>query len=137
MERDGDARPTAADLRWFGLVLAAAFNVFAAMLYLRLGSGSTPATLAGLGVALGALYYAVPSLRHPMYLSWTFLVRPIGATVSTVLLAVIYFGLFAPVGRVMALFGRDSLARTPDREATTYWSKRPTVHDPARYLRQS
>ena len=65
-----------------------------------------------------------------MVIAW-----PIGMVVATVLLAVIYYGLFTPVALIFRLTGRDKLERKLLPEATSYWKVRETPRTPASYLR--
>ncbi len=46
-----------------------------------------------------------------VYIGWMILAFPIGWTVSQVMLAVMFFGLFTPIGLVFRLIGRDPLHR--------------------------
>jgi hypothetical protein len=52
--------------------------------------------------------------------------------VSPVVLGIMFYGMFAPMGWVMRLAGRDVLKRCFDRSARTYWVERePPGPDPA------
>ena len=62
---------------------------------------------------------------------------PVGVVVSRVLLGVLFFGLFTPVGLVFKLIGRDALARQYKPEQTSYWEPKPGTTDIRGYLRQS
>ena len=44
--------------------------------------------------------------------------------------------LFTPIGLAMRLVGRDPLRRRFDRQASTYWIKRPEQDETGRYFRQ-
>ena len=61
---------------------------------------------------------------------------PIGWTVSLVLLGLVYYGLFLPIGLVFRLVGRDALGLRSQPDATTYWTSRPEMADVRRYFRQ-
>ncbi len=43
------------------------------------------------------------------------------------ILIVIYFLFITPIAVVMKLFGKDPLNRKIDRNASTYWAKRPVL----------
>jgi hypothetical protein len=62
------------------------------------------------------------------------LTMPIGLVVSRLLLGVLFFGLFTPVGQ---LLGRDALARRYIPEQGSYWEPKPGAADIRSYLRQS
>jgi hypothetical protein len=79
-------------------------------------------------LALAALMAVVTATREawltPLNRAWMKLGELLGRIVSPVVLAVIFYGLFAPVGLVMRAFKRDALARAWDPAAKSYWVKR-------------
>jgi len=106
------------------------------MIRWRTGATTVPYTLGGIGLALGAAYYAVPPLRRWMYLGWMYLVFPIGFVVSLTLLAVVYFVVLTPIALLVRLAGKEPLFKSFDRAASTYWTKRPPAPPSERYFRQ-
>ena len=63
--------------------------------------------LCGFGVSLALM--AIPNIIVPLYKAWVWLGEKIGFVVSRVILALIFFGIFTPLGLVFRLFGRDIL----------------------------
>lgn len=61
---------------------------------------------------------------------------PIGWTVSYLLLGIIFFLVFTPIGLMMRLFGRDPMLRSLDRSAKTYWVPHNPGGDAGRYFKQ-
>jgi hypothetical protein len=61
---------------------------------------------------------------------------PIGWTISQLIVALLYYGLFTPIGIVFRLIGRDPLHRTHRPGIPTYWSPKMTATDPKRYFQQ-
>ena len=57
------------------------------------------------------------------------------AVVSTLLLGLIYYGLFTPVGLLFRVLGRDSMNRKFDPTADSYWIVRDERRTPASYFR--
>lgn len=106
------------------------------MIAWRSGARNVPLTLGGIGVLLGAAYYAVPALRRPMYMGWMYLVFPIGFVVSLVLLALVYFVVLTPIALMLRLAGKDPLARKFEPGAPTYWADRPKPPSSDRYFNQ-
>ena len=137
MDPDRGALPSPQQLRWFGLLLLLFCVAVGALLGVRLASLELAAGLAGLGLALAALYYAVRPLRLPMYLAWMRVTRPLGVAFSVLLLGVIYFLVVTPIGLAARLFGRDALGRRFDPAAQSYWTRHSRSAEPGRYLRQS
>ena len=128
--------PTPRDLKWFGLILLAFLGFVGGIVWLRTGSLAAPRVLWAIGAALAAVYYVVPPLRKPMFVGWSYLTYPIGWVVSHVLLAVLFYGVFTPLGLVMRLFGYDPMRKAFDRSATTYWVRHEESTDVSRYFRQ-
>lgn len=60
----------------------------------------------------------------PLNRAWMKLGELLGRIVSPLVLGLIFFGLFTPVGIVMRLFGRDAMYRRLEPAAPSYWVKR-------------
>jgi hypothetical protein len=89
-------------------------------------------------VTVGPIGLTRPEWVRPIFVAWMALAFPIGWTVSRAVLALVYYGLFTPLGLVFRLLGRDPLrrTRTPASGLSSYWSRKPGVSDPVRYLQQ-
>lgn len=100
-------------------------------------SSTTTAILVGAtGMAAGLLAALIPAVGQRIYINWMIAAMPIGWAVSHVVLAIIFFGLFTPVGLVMRLVGYDPMRRKFDPAAETYWLPHEPVRDTGRYFRQ-
>ncbi|HEX6265565.1 MAG TPA: SxtJ family membrane protein [Burkholderiales bacterium] len=79
-------------------------------------------------LAVGALLAVLTFLRDawltPLNRAWMKLGELMGRVVSPIVLGVIFFGVFAPVGVAMRLFGRDAMARRFEPALRTYWVRR-------------
>lgn len=62
----------------------------------------------------------------PGYRGWMKVAHLIGGVVTTVILGAVFFLLFAPIGILFRLIGKDHLERKWDKAARTYWHARPT-----------
>ena len=108
--------------RKFGTFFALIFGVSAICFYAQ---GYTSAAI-GFAVVAGAflmsaLFFA--SILTPLNRLWMRFGFLLGRIVSPVILAVIYFGLFVPVGLMMRVFGRDEL-RLKRVTRDTHWKIR-------------
>jgi len=57
--------------------------------------------------------------------------------VTTLTLALCFYLVFAPIGLIMRLFGKDLLSQRIDPEAATYWIEREArAFDPQHYTKQ-
>lgn len=79
-------------------------------------------------LALAAMFAVVTATRAqwltPLNRAWMKFGELLGRIVSPVVLGVIFFAVFTPVGVVMRLFGRDAMCRRFDAAAKSYWVKR-------------
>lgn len=129
--------PSPRELRQFaGIWFAAACAVGGGLVYLRAGSLWGAVCLWACGAAVSAMGWIRPRAVRPLYVGLLCLTYPIGWAVSHVLLALIFFGMFTPVGLFMRLWGRDPLQRKFDPGAASYWTPRPPSRDPKSYFRQ-
>ena len=87
-------------------------------------------------VSVSSLGFLRPEWLRFVYVGWMILAFPIGWTVSQVMLAVLFYGLFTPIGLVFRLMGRDPLERTRQPNRESYWEPKPTPTDLKRYFKQ-
>jgi hypothetical protein len=95
-----------------------------------------PAAALSLASVLGVVGWFRPQFIRPVYVSWMLAVFPIGWTISHILLAALFFGLFTPLGLLFRICGRDALRLSLQPEATSYWAKKEACTDRRRYLQQ-
>jgi hypothetical protein len=60
----------------------------------------------------------------PLNRAWMKVGELMGRVVSPIVLGIIFFAVFTPVGVLMRAFGRDAMCRRFDAAAPTYWVKR-------------
>lgn len=64
-----------------------------------------------------------PEILFPINKLWMGLGLLLGMIVSPIILGIIFFGLFTPIGLLMRLFGRDELRLIPSNIGS-YWKER-------------
>lgn len=130
------ALPTATSSnRTFGLVFTLFFAALA-LWPLRAGGSARlwAAILAG-GFLLPALFR--PGMLAPLNRYWTRLGLLLGRVVHPVVIAILFYGAFTPIGILLRRFSRDPMRRHFDPEAATYWIPRtPPGPDPATMRKQ-
>ena len=115
-------QPTRTDLRVFGIGLAVFCAVIAVFCYRSdRDFGAVEGLLAAAAVLSVLLSLIVPGWLRPVYLVFIVLAFPIGWVMSHLLLAVVFYGVFTPIGLAMRIVGRDPLERRFDTKAETYW----------------
>jgi hypothetical protein len=67
----------------------------------------------------------VPFILRPIYVGWMKFAFVLGWINTRLILGIFFYLILTPVGLIMRLFGQDPLHRKFDRDATTYWAKRP------------
>ena len=92
--------------------------------------------MAGGGLLIGLVGYALPKSVQPLYLTLMVITTPIGIVLGELAMLTIYFGLFWAMGLVFRLLRRDALQLQLDREQTTYWQPKPQPRNVTRYYRQ-
>jgi len=78
----------------------------------------------------------VPSALLPLYIVLSVVGWPIGLTISTVIMFVIYFIFLTPLALIFRLIGRDALKRRLQADADTYWIPVSDKPDAGWYFRQ-
>ena len=128
--------PSQKELAWFGLMFLAFFGLIGGVVWWRFEAPNVAYTLWGVAGAIVLAYYAVPSLRRPIYLGWLYAAFPIGWVISHVVMGAIYYLVLTPFALVFKLIGRDALERKIDKNAKSYWVEHKTGGDPQRYFKQ-
>ena len=89
-----------------------------------------------LALVVGSLGLVRPRLVRWVFITWSVIAFPIGWLVSTVVLGVLFYGVFTPIGLVFRASGRDVLLRRP-ASVTSYWRTKPAARTSREYFRQS
>ena len=134
---DKHRQPGPNELRVFGALLALFAGLVGTLLSWQLGLPTAARIVWWLGGLLALAYYAVRPLRRPLIRAWITVTFPLGWVISHVVLAVVYYGVFSPIGLVQRLLGRDPMQRRADPGAESYWIERTTKRDVTSYFKQS
>ena len=108
--------------RKFGFFFAAVFLAASVYFYIQTGAIFSY-TFAGLGVIFLLVTIIKAEALLPLNKLWMRLGHLIGMFVSPLVLGLIFFGIFTPLGLMMRFFGRDEL-RLKFKEKHSYWIKR-------------
>ncbi len=83
------------------------------------------------------LALVTPVLLKPVYIFWMKLALILGWINTRLILLIIFYFVFAPIGLAMRLFGVDLLERGIERSKETYWKKKDKkAFNPLDYERQ-
>src|SRR5579872_4757848 len=92
--------------------------------------------LATFGLLLVVIAVIKPRLIKPLFLAASVAAMPIGLVVGELVLLLVFFGIFLPIGLIFRLIGRDALQRRLDRNAQSYWQPKAQPRDAGSYYRQ-
>lgn len=114
--------------RAFGLTVGV---ILLAIAFVRLwffdaGQTSTIAVAAP-GALLILFGLVAPKVLSPLNKVWTKFGLLLAMIVNPIIMGIMYFALFVPIGLVMKIFRRDALRQRPQPDAQSFWVER----DPA------
>ena len=127
-------------MRKFGLVLGLILLLITIGLCYKnpLDTYLTPKiiTFSVLTICSFLLAIVAPSLLKPLNTIIVFIAMIIGWFMTRIILGILFFLVFLPMGLVMRMMGRDSMRRKLDSSIDSYWITRPdTPFDPKRCRR--
>lgn len=133
--KDIDFNPTEKTLRQFGWLAFVFFVAIGIYQYFAYNRQTLGITLALSGIVFVVVGVAKPRLLRPVFVGWMILAFPIGWCVSHLILGLIFYGCFVPLGWLLRLRGHDPLQlKRPTK--VSYWQDRPSQTDVRRYLKQ-
>lgn len=106
-------------LRKFGLTSSIALIVIAAIVYWRKDLLGLPLIVTATALTLTALI--VPRVLKYVYYVWMSVAMILQFIVTHIILTLLFFLVFTPVGLIKRTFGRDSMSRRFDPEVRSYW----------------
>lgn len=108
--------------RAFGLVFAVVFLVIAG--WPLLDAAAPRWWAAAVAALIGLIALLRPALLAGLNRQWIRLGVLLGRIVSPIALGVLFYAVFAPIGALMRLAGKDPLRLKRDLDAASYWRPR-------------
>jgi len=122
-------------LRDFGMTMGIAFLVITMIFYFRHKQAGLYTAIISLVFLVSAL--SLPNFLKPIYIFWMRLAFVLGWINTRLILLVMFYLIFTPIGLVMRLFGVDLLHRRIETNKDSYWLKKAEkVFNPLDYERQ-
>lgn len=106
-------------LKKFGITMGIAFLVITLFILIR-HRHSILVTSIALSIFF-ILAFVAPILLKPIYIFWMKLAFILGWINTRLILFIIFYLIFTPIGLVMRLLGVDLLDRRIDKEKESYW----------------
>jgi hypothetical protein len=129
-------KPSDRELRQFAFFFLLAAAIVGGVLWWRWDLQKVAYGLWIAGPIVALVGWFAPRAVKPLFIGMSVAAWPIGMVLGFVLLAITYYLIVTPVGLLFKLFRHDPMHRRFDREADTYWIKRPPPAPAARYFRQ-
>jgi hypothetical protein len=115
-----NTNPDRQELRKFGLIFAGMFILIFGLLLPWIWDKSSPMWPWIVAAVFVAAALLVPMALGPVYRLWMKIGHVLGWINTRIILGVMFFIIFAPVGLLLRLLGKDMLKRRLDTSATTY-----------------
>jgi hypothetical protein len=123
---------TEKELKKFGITFAIIFAIIGSyLLYKNSDNYKWFAIVSGLFLLSGL---TIPKILKPIYKGWMLFAFALGWFNARLLLGIMFYLVFTPVGFIMKLLRKELLDLKIDKNATTYWKKREHIpFDKSRY----
>jgi predicted membrane metal-binding protein len=107
--------------RSFGFTFAAVFALLAAFSYWHRGGSNTFYVTIAVSAVFAVVTLAAPRILRPLNLIWLKFGLLLHKIVNPVIMGILFFGIFTPMGVVMRMFGVDFLHTKRKPAAASYW----------------
>lgn len=123
------------NLRKFGITMGIVFLLITTFILIRHRQNILPASI------ISAIFFMLaitkPVLLKPVYIFWMKFAFILAWINTRLILFIIFYLIFTPLGLGMRLFGIDSLDKKIDKDKQTYWKKKEKDHfSPLDYEKQ-
>jgi len=90
-----------------------------------------------ISAAFFALAFIAPVILKPIYIAWMKLAFILGWLNTRIILAIMFYLVFAPIGLILRLFKKDLLDKRIEKGKASYWKKKEALEfNPLQYERQ-
>ena len=121
-------------LRKFGITIAFALSVIGIFIFWKGSVKATAFWLWGVAALFLLSGLIIPNILTWFYQFWMGLAFTLGWFMTRLLLGIMYYLIFTPVGLSIRLFGGDLLKKKMNKSSTSYWIKRKqTPFDSEKY----
>jgi len=119
---DLDLKPDRKKLRSFAWISVAVFGSIAGLAFWKTGLDWRSYGAGAIAAYSLICAVATPSFIRPLYIGLTLLAFPIGWVVSNVVMTLLYYCLFFPIGLLKNLFSKDSMRRPFNDSSESFWN---------------
>lgn len=108
-------------LRSFGITIGFAFIAINGVLLLR---GKDNLLFVGVSALFFLIAFIAPVLLNPLYIFWMKLAFVLSWISTRLILCLMFYFVFTPIGLILKLLRKDLLDRKIDKAGKTYWKKK-------------
>lgn len=110
------------NLKKFGITMGIVFLAITIFILARQGRIELSTSL--ISVAFFVLAFILIEPLKPIYISWMRLAFILSWVNTRLILCIMFYLIFAPIGLVMSLFGVDLLERKIEKNKKSYWKEK-------------
>ena len=110
------------DLRKFGITIGVILLIIAGFLFWK--EKESFQILLTFGVTLCILGIVIPFILKPIYWVWMIFATILGWILTRVILSLLFYVIFTPIGLILRLFGKQFLEFKWNKTDSTYWNYR-------------
>lgn len=122
------------DLRKFGITIGVILTIIAGFLFWK--DNESFQILLIIGVVLSVLGIVVPILLKPIYWVWMIFATILGWFMTRVILSLLFYVIFTPIGFIPRLFGKQFIELKWDKTNSTYLNYRLDIPEKDNYEKQ-
>ena len=129
--------PTIKQLFVFGYGLSIILTFISYRLFVKHGWGLVNWILIALAIVFLFLTIVNYQWLKQVYTRWIFVAQGIGHVMTSIIMVVLFFLVFSPVGILLRIFKKDFLNRSPNANFFSYWNiRQKEKQDIQRYTQQ-
>ena len=114
------------DLRKFGITIGVILLIIAGFLFWK--EKESFQILLIIGVTFCILGIAIPFILKPIYWVWMIFATILGWIMTRVILSLLFYIIFTPIGLTLRFFGKQFLELRWDKSKESYWNFRTNEH---------
>jgi hypothetical protein len=130
-------QPPASTLRWFAAIWLIWFVGLGYVSWVYRENITAAIILIAIALTIGSAGLIRPSAIRIVFVTSIVVTFPIGWVISRLLLSLVFYCLFTPLGLFFRLIGRDVLGKRLMFESRSYWSEKKDSNDLRSYFHQS
>ena len=114
------------DFRKFGITIGVILLIIAGFLFWK--EKESFQILLTFGVTLCILGIAIPFILKPIYWVWMIFATILGWIMTRVILSLLFYIIFTPIGLILRFFGKQFLELRWDQSKESYWNIKTNQH---------